>query len=74
MSEALQGKVKLLSEAIRSLLEYKNSKEREISYQSVCKACKKLSGCIGAFEGSLYAQKHAYYFRGLREWHDYNEV
>ena len=73
-SESLQEKVKAMSEPIRSLLEYKSSAERDTSYRSICYRCEELSECIRTFEKSLYGQKHAYYFRRVREWLDYNEV
>ena len=73
-SEDLPRKVKAMSKTIKSLLEYMGSKERDISYQSVRKTCEEITDCIRAFKNSLYAQKHAYYFRRLREWEDYNKV
>ena len=63
-----------MNELLRSLLEYMSPEERKTSYRSILDACRGVSRCIELFEKSLYAQKHAYYFRRVREWHDYNEV
>ena len=63
-----------MSKPLRSLLEYTGSKGRETSHRSILDVCLGVSGCIEAFEKSLYVQKHAYYFRRVREWHDYNKV
>ena len=73
-SKCLQEKVTAMDEPIRALLYHVNPENRGSSYLSICDSCKELSGCIEAFEKSLYGQKHAYYFRRVREWHDYNEV
>ena len=73
-SRSLQEKVTALNKPLRSLLEYTESEERETSHRSLLDVCLCVSGCIQAFENSLYEQKHAYYFRRVREWHDYNEV
>ena len=73
-SESLQEKVKAMNKPIRELLYHENPDTRHASYRSICESCKELSRCIEAFEKSLYVQKHAYYFRRVREWHDYNEV
>ena len=62
------------NEPLRPLLEYTSSKERETSQCSIFEACRGISECIELFEKSLYVQKHAYYFRKVREWHDYNKV
>ena len=63
-----------MNEPLRSLLEYTGSEERETSQRSIPEACRRVSECIELFEKSLYVQKHAYYFRRIREWHNYNEV
>ena len=73
-SKSLQEKVTAMSEPLRSLLEYKGSEGRETSHRSIRGVCRDVSRSIQAFEKSLYVQKHAYYFRRVREWHDYNEV
>ena len=73
-SRSLQEKVTAMNEPLRSLLEYTGSRERETSQRSISDACRGVSECIETFEKSLYVQKHAYYFRRVREWHDYNEV
>ena len=66
-SRSLQKKVTAMNEPLRS-------EERETSHRSILDVCRGVSGCIQAFENSLYEKKHAYYFRRAREWHDYNEV
>ena len=63
-----------MNKPLRSLLEYTGSEGRETSHRSVLDVCLSVSGCIETFEKSLYVQKHAYYFRKVREWHDYNKV
>ena len=73
-SRSLQVKVTAMNEPLRSLLEYTGSEERETSQHSILVACRGISECIELFEKSLYVQKHAYYFRRIREWHGYNEV
>ena len=73
-SRSLQEKVTAMNEPLRSLLEYSGSEERETSHRSILGVCRDISECIETFEKSLYVQKHAYYFRRVREWHDYNEV
>ena len=73
-SRRLQEKVTAMNEPLRSLLEYTGSEERETSHRSILGVCRDISECIETFEKSLYVQKHAYYFRRVREWHDYNEV
>ena len=74
MSRSLQEKVTAMNEPLRSLLEYTGSEERETSHRSILDVCLGVSGCIRTFEKSLYVQKHAYYFRRVREWYVYNEV
>ena len=73
-SKSLQEKVTAMNEPIRSLLEHTGSEGRDASYRSVLGVCRNISGRIEMFEKSLYTQKHAYYFRRVREWHDYNAV
>ena len=73
-SRRLQEKVTAMNEPLRSLLEYTGSEEREKSQRSTFEACLGVSECIRVLEKSLYAQKYAYYFRRVREWHAYNEV
>ena len=73
-SEFLREKVKTMNEPLRSLLEYTDPEERETSQRSIFDAARDVLACIEIFEKSLYVQKHAYYFRKVREWHDYNEV
>ena len=73
-SRSLQEKVTAMNEPLRSLLEYTGSEGRETSHRSILDVCLGVSGCIQAFEDSLYEQKHAYYFRRIREWHGCNEV
>ena len=73
-SKRLQEKVTAMNRSIWSLLEYTGSEGREASHRSILDACRGVSECIKVFEKSLYGQKHAYYFRWVREWHDYNEV
>ena len=64
----------IMNEPLKSLLEYTGSEERETSQRSILEACRGVSECIELFEKSLYVQKHAYYFRRVRERYDYNEV
>ena len=73
-SRRLQERVTAMNEPLKSLLEYTGSEERETSHRSILGVCRDISECIETFEKSLYVQKHAYYFRRAREWHDYNEV
>ena len=73
-SRSLQEKVTAMNEPLRSLLEYTGSEERETSHRSILGVCRDVSRSIQAFEKSLYVQKHAYYFRRVREWYVYNEV
>ena len=63
-----------MHEPLRSLLEYTGSEERETAQHAILEACGGVSECIELFEKSLYVQKHAYYFRRVQEWYDYNEV
>ena len=63
-----------MNEPLRSLLQYTGSEERETSNRSILGVCLGVSECIRTFEKSLYVKKHVYYFRRVREWHDYNEV
>ena len=63
-----------MNDPLRSLLEYTGSEGRETSRRSLLDVCLGVSECIELFEKSLYVQKHAYYFRRVREWHDYSEV
>ena len=73
-SRRLQERGTAMNEPLKSLLEYTGSEERETSHRSILGVCRDISECIETFENSLYVQKHAYYFRRVREWHDYNEV
>ena len=59
---------------LRSLLEYTGSEGWKTSHDSILGVCRDVSERIETFERSFYVQKHAYYFRRVREWHDYNEV
>ena len=73
-TNSLQEKLTAMDDPIRALLYYEHPESRGSSYRSICDSCKELSGSIKAFEKSLYGQKHAYYFRRVRDWHAYNEV
>ena len=63
-----------MNKHMKSLLGYKGSKERDAMYCSVRDTCRNISESIRAFEKSLYVQRHAYYFRRVREWYDFSEV
>ena len=41
---------------------------------NVCDAYDNLAQDVENFEKALYAQRHAFYFRKVREWHEYCKV
>ena len=41
---------------------------------NVCDAYENLAQDIENFEKALYVQRHAFYFRKVREWYDYSKV
>ena len=72
--QTLREKVKGINDPIRALVEYSKGYEWEDLVKSVHRVYKELAIVIGDFRKSLYKQKHAFYFRRVREWDDYNKV
>ena len=59
---------------LKDLVEFKGCNEWEKLISSLYYTYYGLYKGIAAFENSLYEQKHAFYFRRVREWHEYYEV
>ena len=75
-SQKLQKTIEGINDPIKAVIGHKEGYVYawEDSLGSVCRVYEELAVDIVDFEKSLYKEKHAFYFRRVREWDDCNKV